>query len=70
MANKEKSGQPKPGVDRKTAKGAGEGGHSSHPNTGNDKPAPFDPHSYRPNVDPPKVKPVGKKDPNKSDNDE
>lgn len=60
----DRRGKPKPNVDRKTAKGMGEGGHSPHPDTGSDKPAPFDPHAYRPNVDPPPVKPVGKKRPN------
>jgi hypothetical protein len=56
--------KPKPGVDSKTAKGKGEGGHSPHPDAEPDEPAPFDPHAYRPNVEPPKVKPVGKKDSN------
>lgn len=57
--------KPKPDVDEKTAKGQGEGGCSPHPETGSGKPAPFDPHAYRPNVEPPKVKPVGKEDPNR-----
>lgn len=53
---------PQPDVDKKTAKGKGEGGFAPHPSPDDsDKPAPFDPHSYRPNVEPPPVKPVGKK---------
>jgi hypothetical protein len=39
--------KPTPEVDEKTAKGAGEGGHSPHPDTP-EPPAPFDPHSYAP----------------------
>lgn len=65
MTPRSNGDQPKPDVDKKTAKGKGEGGWSPHPETEEEKPAPFDPHSYRPNVDPPPVKPVGKKDPNK-----
>ena len=53
-----------PNVDKNTAKGLGEGGCSPHPDTGDDAPAPFDPHAYRPNVEPPEMKPVGRVDPN------
>lgn len=64
MTKANKIGLPTPGVDKRTAKGKGEGGHSPHPaNREDDKPAPFDPHAYRPNVEPPPVKPVGKKRP-------
>lgn len=35
-----------PDVDKKTAKGLGEGGHSPHPATP-EQPAPFDPHAYK-----------------------
>jgi hypothetical protein len=64
MTKTDKTGKPTPDVDKKTAKGEGEGGHSPHPTKpGDDKPAPFDPHSYRPNVEPPPVKPVGNKTP-------
>lgn len=62
--------QPVPNVDRRTAKGEGEGGCSPHPETAEDEPAPFDPHAYRPNVEPPAMKPVGRKDPNDGDNGE
>ena len=70
MDKKSDGEQPIPDVDRKTAEGKGEGGCSPHPDTGPDKPAPFDPHAYRPNVEPPAMKPVGKKDPNKESADE
>ncbi len=52
-----------PGVDKKTAKGKGEGGWSPHPEKPEaDKPAPFNPR-YRANVEPPPVKPVGQEKP-------
>lgn len=64
MTKIDKSGKPKPDVDAATAKGEGEGGCSPHPKTQSDEPAPFDPHAYRPNVEPPDLKPVGKSNPN------
>ena len=70
MDKKSGERQPTPDVDRKTAEGKGEGGCSPHPDTGPDKPAPFDPHAYRPNVEPPAMKPVGGKDPGKDGVDE
>ena len=39
------SDKPKPDVDKKTAKGAGEGGFAPHPDTPG-PPEHFDPHSY------------------------
>ena len=39
------SNKPKPDVDKKTAKGAGEGGFAPHPVTPS-PPEHFDPHSY------------------------
>jgi hypothetical protein len=63
MTETGRDGKPKPDVDKKTAKGKGEGGFAPHPQPDkSDKPAPFDPH-YRANVEPPPVKPVGKKKP-------
>lgn len=64
MTKLDDKGQPTPDVDEKTAKGKSEGGFAPHPEPDkSDKPAPFDPHSYRPNVEPAPVKPVGKKQP-------
>jgi hypothetical protein len=64
MTETDKTGKPKPDVNKKTAKGKGEGGFAPHPEPENaDEPAPFDPHAYRPNVEPPEMKPVGKKKP-------
>lgn len=58
------SRKPTTDVDNKTAKGKGEGGFSPHPDVDKSgKQAPFDPHAYQPNIDPPPVKPVGKKQP-------
>lgn len=65
MAKASKPVEPTLDVDDKTAKGKGEGGWSPHPDVSNDEPAPFDPHSYRPNVEPPKLKPTGKKSPDR-----
>lgn len=65
MKKRSGSDHPQPRVDKKTAKGKGEGGWSPHPETEKDKTAPFDPHSYRPNIEPPGVKPVGAKRPKK-----
>lgn len=64
MTKRDGSGKPVADVDDKTAKGEGEGGCSPHPDVGDDKPAPFDPHAYKPNVEPPVLKPVGKTEPN------
>ena len=64
MTKTDKHGVPVPDVDKKTAKGKGEDGFAPHPEPDkSDQPAPFDPHSYRPNIEPPPVKPVGKKEP-------
>ena len=52
-----------PSVDKKTAKGKGEGGFAPHPKADvSDMPARYDP-KYRANVEPPPVKPVGQKKP-------
>lgn len=45
----------------KNCQGKGEGGFAPHPEVDkSDKPAPFDPHAYRPNIEPPGMKPVKK----------
>lgn len=70
MDQKSGEGQPTPDFDQKTAEGKGEGGCSPHPDTAPNKPAPFDAHGYRPNVQPPAMRPVGKKDSGKEGVDE
>lgn len=65
--NNDDEGPNPTGVDQKTAEGNGAGGCSPHPDNGKpDKPAPFDPHAYRPNVEPP---PLGADDPNAAHDD-
>lgn len=57
MTEINKSSKRFPNVDRETAKGKGEGGFGPHPEPKKvDRPAPFDPHAYKPNIDPPPVK--------------
>ena len=59
MAKPQSGNTPNPDVDKKTAKGKGEGGFSPHPKDA-DQPKPYDP-GHRPNVETPPIKPVGKK---------